>query len=118
MNPAQLLSHFDRISNAPDAISRLRHFILDLAVRGKLVEQNQKDEPASGLLKRIQAEKVRLVKAGEIRTPRELEASDERDAPFLLPTGWAWCRLSEIGAIIGGGTPPSGDLDNFTDGGS
>ena len=118
MSPAQLLSHFDRISEAPDAISRLRRFILDLAVRGKLVEQNQKDEPASELLKRIQAEKVRLVKAGEIRTPRELETSDEKDVPFPLPTGWAWCRLSEIGAITGGGTPPSGDFDNFTDGGS
>lgn len=38
MNPAQLLEHFDRISEAPDAVARLRRFILDLAVRGKLVE--------------------------------------------------------------------------------
>jgi type I restriction enzyme, S subunit len=37
MNPAQLLQHFDRISDAPDAIPRLRRFILDLAVQGKLV---------------------------------------------------------------------------------
>ena len=118
MNPAQLLSHFDRINEAPDAIPRLRRFVLDLAVRGKLVEQDPKDEPTSELLKRIQAEKTRLVKAGKIRTPRELETSDEEDAPFPLPAGWAWCRLSEVGAIIGGGTPPSGDLDNFTDGGS
>ena len=34
MNPAQLLAHFDRISDAPDAVPRLRRFILDLAVRG------------------------------------------------------------------------------------
>lgn len=45
VNPAQLLSHFDRISEAPDAIPRLRRFILDLAVRGKLVEQERRDEP-------------------------------------------------------------------------
>ena len=51
MNPAQLLAHFDRISDAPDAIPRLRRFILDLAVRGKLVEQDPRDEPASELLK-------------------------------------------------------------------
>jgi len=50
MNPAQLLAHFDRISEAPDAIPRLRCFILDLAVRGKLVEQNPNDEPAGELL--------------------------------------------------------------------
>ena len=36
MNPAQLLAHFDRISEAPDAIPRLRRFILDLPVRVKL----------------------------------------------------------------------------------
>ena len=36
MNPAQLFAYFDRISDAPDAIPRLREFILDLAVRGKL----------------------------------------------------------------------------------
>jgi type I restriction enzyme S subunit len=38
MNAERLLAHFERISEAPDAITRLRRFILDLAVRGKLVE--------------------------------------------------------------------------------
>ena len=57
MNAAQVLDHFDRICDAPDAIPRLRRFILDLAVRGKLVEQDPNDEPASELLKRIQAER-------------------------------------------------------------
>ena len=118
MNPAQLLSHFDRISDAPDAVSRLRRFILDLAVRGKLVEQDPRDEPASELLKRIQEEKARLVREGEIRAPRDLEAGKEDEDLYQLPAQWTWCRLSEVGAIIGGGTPPSGDLDNFTDGGS
>ena len=43
MNPECLLQHFERISEAPDAIPRLRNFILDLAVRGKLVEQDPND---------------------------------------------------------------------------
>lgn len=62
MNPQHLLQHFDRISEAPDAVARLRRFILDLAVRGKLVEQDPNDEPAAELLKRIQAGKTK--KAG------------------------------------------------------
>lgn len=49
MNPERLLQHFDRLSEAPDAIPRLRRFILDLAMRGKLVEQapatNQSNPP-------------------------------------------------------------------------
>ena len=52
-----VLEHFDQISEAPDAIPRLRRFILDLAVRGKLVEQDPNDEPAAELLKRIEKEK-------------------------------------------------------------
>jgi len=54
MNAERLLQHFDRISEAPDAIPRLRRFILDLAVRGKLVEQDPSDEPAEELLKLVQ----------------------------------------------------------------
>ena len=53
-----------------DAIVCLRRFILDLAVRGKLVEQDLNDEPASKLLKRIASEKARLVKTGKIKNKR------------------------------------------------
>ena len=73
MNPERLLQHFDRISEAPDAIPRLRRFILDLAVRGKLVEQDPNDEPASELLKRIQAEKAQLVKEDRSRGKKPLQ---------------------------------------------
>lgn len=38
MNAQRLLAHFDRMADAPDATPRLRRFVLDLAVRGKLVE--------------------------------------------------------------------------------
>lgn len=34
MNSAQLIAQFDRASDTPDAIPRLRRFIFDLAVRG------------------------------------------------------------------------------------
>ena len=44
MNAELLLTHFNRISDAPDAVPRLRRFILDLAVRGKLVEQDPQTE--------------------------------------------------------------------------
>jgi type I restriction enzyme S subunit len=55
MNAEQLLQHFERISEAPDAIPRLRRFILDLAVRGKLVEQ----EPPEKLVEAARAEVAR-----------------------------------------------------------
>ena len=105
MNAEQLLQHFERISEAPDAIKRLRRFILDLAVRGKLVEQDPSDEPAAELLKRIAAEKARLVKAGEIRRPKEYEPIRDDECPISLPRNWAWSRLCDIGKLAGGMTP-------------
>ena len=47
MNSDRLLAHYERIADAPDALPRLRRLILDLAVRGRLVEQDPNDEPAS-----------------------------------------------------------------------
>lgn len=106
MNAERLLAHYERIADAPDAIARLRRFILDLAVRGKLVPQDAKDEPASKLLKRIAAEKARLVKAKEIRVPKTSKPIDECASPCGLPrSNWAWIRLNEIGRISGGMTP-------------
>jgi len=106
MNRDLLLKHFDRISEASDAIPRLRRFILDLAVRGKLVEQDPHDEPAADLLKRIQAEKEKLG-----ITPRRQDAKkgkkDHKASGFLgslapwretgfdVPVGWEWVKLGE-----------------------
>jgi type I restriction enzyme, S subunit len=86
MNPAQLLASFDRISDAPDAIPRLRQFILELAIRGKLVEQNPNEEPASELLKRIRAEKAKVLKEGSIRQEKPMPHLAEEDLPFQIPT--------------------------------
>ncbi len=94
MIAAQLLTHFDRLTDARDAIPRLRRFILDLAVRGKLVPQDPNDEPASELLKRIAAEKRQLVKAGEIREPKRLPAVDA--PPYPLPDLWSWQPIREV----------------------
>ncbi len=115
MNAGHLLTHFDRIADAPDAGPRLRRFILDLAVRGKLVPQDPNDEPASELLKRIVAEKARLIRAGEIRKPRELGVGEALTVPFEVPQSWQWVRLDSVGAIIGGGTPPANEAVNFAE---
>jgi type I restriction enzyme S subunit len=77
MNADRLLALYDQVAGAPDAVARLRRFVLDLAVRGKLVAQEAGDEPASALLERIAAEKARLVRAGEI-SPLPPKSSTKR----------------------------------------
>lgn len=109
MNAELLLQHFKRLSEAPDAIPRLRRFILDLAMRGKLVEQDPNDEPAVELLKRIAEEKARLVKAGEIRRD-ELPSEIDRDVfPMKTPIGWVLARLATISLRIHYGFTASAD---------
>ena len=106
MNADRLLANFGRIADAPYAVPCLRRFILDLAVRGKLVEQDPNDEPASELLKRIAQEKAQLVKEGSIKNPKKLQAVGSVDAEFCIPSSWCWTRLGEITSYIQRGKSP------------
>ena len=96
MNADRLLAHYERIADAPDTVPRLRRFVLDLAVRGKLVDQDPNEEPAAELLKRIAKEKARLVKARESRREKSLPEIESDDVPYEIPYGWEWTRIREI----------------------
>ena len=96
MTAGRLLAHYEKIADAPDAIPRLRRFILDLAVRGKLVEQDPNDEPASELLKRIAAEKTQLAKGSSSRGRRFDGRARTEVFEFALPRGWI---LSTLGSV-------------------
>lgn len=77
-------------------IKKLRELILELAVRGKLVPQDPNDEPASELLKRIAAEKAKLVKQGKIKKQKPLPEISEDEKPFELPEGWEWSSIQNL----------------------
>jgi type I restriction enzyme, S subunit len=106
MNPERLLQHFDRISEAPDAIPRLRRFILDLAVRGKLVEQDPSDEPVAELLKRIEMEKARLVRKGNIKEPEAGNHLPKDELPYDVPDSWIWIPFSDLISHSDAGVSP------------
>ena len=53
MNAERLIEWYERVADAPDAIDRLREFVVDLAVRGKLVEQNTSDSQSTELISLI-----------------------------------------------------------------
>ena len=84
------------------------------AVSGKLTEQWRKEhpdvEPATDLLKRIKAEKDRLVKEKKIKPQKPLPPITKDEIPFDLPEGWVWCRLGDLFEIVRGSSPrPKGD---------
>lgn len=91
----------------------LREKILDLAMRGKLVEQDSGDEPASILLERIKAEKAKLVKEGKIKKSKKLPEITDDEKPFDIPDNWEWVRLGDVASSITKGTTPKGGKNAY-----
>ena len=112
-----LLSNLDLLATAPGGVARLRELILTLAVQGKLVPQDPADEPAGELLKKIRAEKDRLIAEGKIRRDKPLAAIAVGEKPFGLPVGWEWVRLGALLPFRIGKTPPSKDPQYWADSG-
>jgi type I restriction enzyme S subunit len=91
-----LFPNFETLIRTPEDVARLNAAILQLAVQGKLVPQDPADEPASELLKRIRAEKRRLVKEGKLQEAKPLPTLAPADNLFDLPQGWVWTRLGNL----------------------
>lgn len=74
-------------------------------MRGKLVEQDPIDEPASVLLEKIKAEKEQLIKEKKIKRSKPLPPITDEEKPFEIPDSWEWVRLGEVLTILRGGSP-------------
>ena len=83
--------------NFPD---QLRKSIFQQAIMGKLTERDPMDEPASELLKRIRAEKARLVKEVKLKKEKFIPPITKDDIPFEVPEGWEWVRLQDAATAI------------------
>jgi type I restriction enzyme S subunit len=116
MSPEKrLLQRFEQISEAPGAIARLRHFILWLAVRGKLVERDPADEPAIELLSRIQRKRNRFLADESTRGQSSLPQIAVGELPFEFPRHWEVARVCGVG-LLSGGMTPSKDQPDYWDG--
>ncbi len=92
-------------------VKELRQAYLREAMQGKLVPQDERDEPAEILLEKIKAEKYNrlLACSGEASDRRKndrltarrtkdksLPPINAEEIPFEIPSNWTWCRLIEI----------------------
>ncbi len=104
-----IAQHFGALYSTAENVADLKKAILQLAVMGKLVPQNPNDQPASELLKEIEAEKARLAREGKIKKQEPLPPVRPEEIPFDLPKGWEWVRLGDTTSKITDGdhkTPP------------
>ncbi|MFK5914983.1 MAG: restriction endonuclease subunit S [Woeseiaceae bacterium] len=89
----RIAENFDTLFTTEWSIDQLKRTIIQLAVMGKLVPQNQNDEPAAVLLKKLAIEKKQLFKNKIIKKPQILDEINVQDKPFDLPNGWEWVRF-------------------------
>lgn len=94
---------FELFADVPGAVGKMRELVLELAVQGKLVEQEEGDEPASFLLKKtgdkLPSEKRR-------RRPESLGAVD--NPPFKIPATWQWAHFQDVALIASNLVNPKG----------
>ena len=102
-----------------------RKSILQEAIQGRLVPQDDSDEPSSVLLQRIRKEKLRLVKEGKLKKKDVVDSvifkgDDNKyyendgknvvciddEIPFDIPSSWQWVRLEHICSYIQRGKSP------------
>jgi type I restriction enzyme S subunit len=81
-NLQQFWQHFDTLAETPDAVARLRNFVLSLAVRGHLLPQNTEDEKSARWKEFV------------AKFPQTKDQDEE--SPFVLPKSWRWVRLNDV----------------------
>ena len=121
------ITEIEKSSATIDSVKALlKSKILELAIQGKLVPQDENDEPASVLLERIRAE--RKAKLGKKYVESYIFKGDDNcyyekicknepvlleNLPFDIPDSWCWARLGDIGDWGAGATPPRGNLEYY-----
>ncbi len=61
-------------------------------------------EPASELLKKIKAEKAKLIAEGKLKKQKPLPEIKPEEIPYEIPASWVWCRLGKVCINIMDGT--------------
>jgi type I restriction enzyme S subunit len=95
---SRIHANWEPLTAHPDSIDALRQTILQLAVRGRLVESEPDDEPAGEFLKRARAERDRRRSLKLTRLVDD-SADYERD-DSALPAGWNWSPLQDLVQFI------------------
>jgi type I restriction enzyme S subunit len=95
--------HMPLLAAAPNGMRRVRAFILDLAVRGRLCTQDPTDLDAAALLARLKSDRASAKLSGR-RRGAALDGMPAPEAPFDVPEGWHWAALGDIAEVVRGVT--------------
>jgi type I restriction enzyme S subunit len=74
----------------------MRQTFLNLAVRGKLVEQDPNDEQAPQFFQRIRGHRSTLIADGKLKVQAEEKELSRAVRSYPIPLGWMWATLGSI----------------------
>ena len=95
---------------------RLKKSLLQAAIQGQLTEQLQTDGDARDLLRKIRAEKTKLIATKKIKAEKPLPTVTDDEIPFDIPESWCWVRLGDVcDTNIGLTYSPQNIVDNGID---
>src|SRR5690606_23006466 len=79
-----------------DLVKQLRQAFLREAMQGKLVPQDENDEPASVLLEEIKAEKERLIKKKKLKRGKASSQTVSKVDEWSIPSAWVTAKTDDI----------------------
>jgi len=116
-NWQRLQDNFDQLFSEEDDVTDLRSLVLDLGVKGKLVLQDESEEPADIWLSKVIENKKSLLKKKKIAKQTVLSTINKGEFPFAPPNGWTFARLGEFTNKIGSGSTPRGGVKAYVQSG-
>ena len=127
------IEHYGKAQTELDLLNRsikeqLKKSVLQYAIEGELVPQDETEGTAEELLLQIQAEKLKLYEENKLKK-KDLEHSTifkdednkyyekigknvtciDEEIPFDIPKNWRWVRFGQIVKLSMGKTPPRDD---------
>ena len=127
------IEHYGKAQTELDLLNRnikeqLKKSVLQYAIEGKLVPQDETEGTAEVLLEQIQKEKQKLYEENKLKK-KDLEHSTifkdednkyyekigknvtciDEEIPFEIPKNWRWVRFGQIVKLNMGKTPPRDD---------
>jgi len=133
------IEHYSKAQTELDMLNKnikkqLKKSVLQYAIEGKLVPQDETEGTAEVLLEQIQKEKQKLYEENKLKK-KDLEhsiifkAEDNKyyekigknvtyideEIPFEIPKDWRWSRVRDLGLTETGTTPPKSNPNFFGD---
>ncbi|UTW26516.1 restriction endonuclease subunit S [Mycoplasmopsis bovis] len=109
--------------------TKLEKSIINYAMKGKLVKQDQNNDSVDNLINEIYKEKQKLVEQGKLKKADlnnliiykndndnsyyekfENGREEKIEVPFEIPYNWIWSRFNKVVNFKIGKTPPTNDL--------